>query len=127
MTQFSFDLSGSGDEARLESDKRKDVKERGMSRRISSSSSVSTANQRRGFETAPFLTACALCKRRLGLDKDIYMYRGEIAFCSLECRQVQINVDERKAKSLLQSMKKESSSASGAEKTSINGETVVAA
>ncbi|XP_074586035.1 FCS-Like Zinc finger 6-like [Curcuma longa] len=47
---------------------------------------------------APFLRACGLCNRSLGPGRDAYMYRGEIAFCSLECRQQHINLDERKQK-----------------------------
>ncbi|XP_015941552.1 FCS-Like Zinc finger 8 [Arachis duranensis] len=33
-----------------------------------------------------FLTVCFLCNKNLGHGKDIYMYRGERAFCSNECR-----------------------------------------
>ncbi|XP_074565434.1 FCS-Like Zinc finger 6-like [Curcuma longa] len=43
--------------------------------------------------TAPFLRACGLCNRRLGPGRDAFMYRGEIAFCSLECRQEHISLD----------------------------------
>lgn len=50
------------------------------------------------LETAHFLKACGLCNRRLRPGKDIYMYRGEIAFCSSECRQQQMALDERKEK-----------------------------
>eukprot|EP01018_Ginkgo_biloba_P025491 Gb_00350 [translate_table: standard] len=35
-------------------------------------------------ETAHFLQVCFLRKRHLGLGKDIYMYRGDSAFCSVE-------------------------------------------
>uniref|UniRef100_A0A1J3FRP3 FLZ-type domain-containing protein n=2 Tax=Noccaea caerulescens TaxID=107243 RepID=A0A1J3FRP3_NOCCA len=45
-----------------------------------------------------FLRSCSLCKRQLVPGRDIYMYRGDRAFCSLECRQKQITVDERKEK-----------------------------
>ncbi|AEE30204.1 FCS-Like Zinc finger 5 [Arabidopsis thaliana] len=45
-----------------------------------------------------FLRSCSLCKRLLVHGRDIYMYRGDRAFCSLECRQQQITVDERKEK-----------------------------
>ncbi|XP_047328479.1 FCS-Like Zinc finger 5-like [Impatiens glandulifera] len=50
------------------------------------------------LETAHFLRACFLCKRRLIPGRDIYMYRGDSAFCSLECRQQQMARDERKDK-----------------------------
>ncbi|KAL1822425.1 hypothetical protein ACET3Z_009203 [Daucus carota] len=49
------------------------------------------------FGTADFLSSCYLCKKKLhGLD--IFMYRGEKAFCSAECRYKQISSDELKEK-----------------------------
>ncbi|KAH7422858.1 hypothetical protein KP509_12G028900 [Ceratopteris richardii] len=33
-----------------------------------------------------FMSACFYCGRRLGSGTDIYMYRGDRAFCSSECR-----------------------------------------
>ncbi|WOH06509.1 hypothetical protein DCAR_0625937 [Daucus carota subsp. sativus] len=49
------------------------------------------------FGAADFLSSCYLCKKQLhGLD--IFMYRGEKAFCSAECRCKQISTDERKEK-----------------------------
>ncbi|PKA62539.1 hypothetical protein AXF42_Ash012125 [Apostasia shenzhenica] len=46
---------------------------------------------------AEFLSRCFLCRKMLhGLD--IYMYRGEKAFCSAECRCQQILSDEQKEK-----------------------------
>ncbi|KAF8104912.1 hypothetical protein N665_0165s0002 [Sinapis alba] len=50
-----------------------------------------------------FLRCCSLCTRHLVPGRDIYMYRGDRAFCSLECRQQQITVDERKEKGLVRS------------------------
>lgn len=44
---------------------------------------------------ANFLSACYLCKRQLSHGKDIYMYRGDKAFCSVECRFQQILMDEQ--------------------------------
>ncbi|XP_077219227.1 DUF581 family protein, putative (DUF581) [Tasmannia lanceolata] len=41
-----------------------------------------------------FLDACFLCKKRLSPGKDIYMYRGDRAFCSVDCRCRQIFMDE---------------------------------
>ncbi|KAJ0988383.1 hypothetical protein J5N97_006739 [Dioscorea zingiberensis] len=78
-------------------------------------------------ETAPFLKACGLCKRRLGPGRDIFMYRGEMAFCSLECRQQQINYDERKEKCSVASMKKDTPSVTTGTDSSGSGETVAAA
>lgn len=49
------------------------------------------------FEEVDFLSSCHLCKKKLhGLD--IFMYRGEKAFCSEECRYKQISIDEHKEK-----------------------------
>ncbi|MCL7037211.1 hypothetical protein MKW94_016836 [Papaver nudicaule] len=50
-------------------------------------------------QTSHFLRACGLCNRRLAPGRDIYMYRGDTAFCSLECRQQRIIDDEKKEKS----------------------------
>ncbi|KAF8783804.1 hypothetical protein HU200_000242 [Digitaria exilis] len=45
-------------------------------------------------KAADFLSRCCLCGKRLdGLD--IYMYRGEKAFCSTECRCHQMLMDDR--------------------------------
>ncbi|CAH2067782.1 unnamed protein product [Thlaspi arvense] len=45
-----------------------------------------------------FLRSCSLCERLLVPGRDIYMYRGDTAFCSSECRQQQMAQDERKEK-----------------------------
>ncbi|KAK1309427.1 hypothetical protein QJS10_CPA09g00067 [Acorus calamus] len=45
------------------------------------------------FKVADFLSCCYLCRKKLH-GKDIYMYRGEKAFCSMECRYWQIVSDE---------------------------------
>ncbi|KAL5213046.1 hypothetical protein ABZP36_023893 [Zizania latifolia] len=57
--------------------------------KISSSSSPAA-------RTTPssFLQHCFLCRRELAEGKDIYMYRGDRAFCSVECRCRQIFMDE---------------------------------
>lgn len=55
-------------------------------------------------EPAHFLQACFLCKHRLGYGRDIYMYRDDRAFCSVECRHQQIVLDERKEKRLIKVM-----------------------
>ncbi|KAE9602504.1 hypothetical protein Lal_00049738 [Lupinus albus] len=49
------------------------------------------------FPTSTFLSSCHLCRNKLH-GKDIYMYRGEKAFCSSECRSSQIMMDECKEK-----------------------------
>ncbi|KAJ7952619.1 Protein of unknown function (DUF581) [Quillaja saponaria] len=45
-----------------------------------------------------FLEACFLCKKPLGDNRDIFMYRGDTPFCSEECRHEQIEIDEAKEK-----------------------------
>ncbi|CAN4095110.1 unnamed protein product [Withania somnifera] len=52
-------------------------------------------------ETVHFLSTCGLCNRRLPPSRDIYMYRGNTAFCSMECRELQMKKDERQEKSKL--------------------------
>ncbi|KAG1362094.1 putative FCS-Like Zinc finger 3 [Cocos nucifera] len=41
-----------------------------------------------------FLDSCFLCKKPLTGNRDIFMYRGDTPFCSEECRQEQIEMDE---------------------------------
>ncbi|XP_076932492.1 FCS-Like Zinc finger 2-like [Bidens hawaiensis] len=54
---------------------------------------------RRFEEPQPhFLDACFLCKKQLGHNRDIFMYRGDTPFCSEECRAEQIDIDEAKEK-----------------------------
>ncbi|XP_004510561.1 FCS-Like Zinc finger 17-like [Cicer arietinum] len=43
-----------------------------------------------------FLKTCNLCNKKLSPHKDIYMYRGDQGFCSIECRNRQIFLDEMK-------------------------------
>ncbi|EXB39763.1 hypothetical protein L484_016607 [Morus notabilis] len=50
-------------------------------------------------ETADFLRTCGLCKRRLASGRDIYIYMGDMAFCSLECREKHIKQAEEKGNS----------------------------
>ncbi|KAI3693752.1 hypothetical protein L1987_76704 [Smallanthus sonchifolius] len=45
-----------------------------------------------------FLDACFLCKKPLGFNRDIFMYRGDVPFCTVECREEQIQIDESKEK-----------------------------
>ncbi|KAG8082968.1 hypothetical protein GUJ93_ZPchr0014g46654 [Zizania palustris] len=55
----------------------------------------------RGMPYGHFLDACFLCRKPLACNRDIYMYRGDIPFCSEECRLEQIEMDdeiERKEK-----------------------------
>ncbi|KZV57949.1 chromatin remodeling 40 [Dorcoceras hygrometricum] len=41
-----------------------------------------------------FLDSCFLCHKHLSQNSDIFMYRGNTPFCSQECRQEQIEMDE---------------------------------
>ncbi|CAN8274772.1 unnamed protein product [Cochlearia groenlandica] len=45
-----------------------------------------------------FLDSCFLCKKRIGNNRDIFMYRGDTPFCSEECREEEIKRDETKEK-----------------------------
>ncbi|CAN8318493.1 unnamed protein product [Cochlearia groenlandica] len=51
-----------------------------------------------GCEEQHFLESCSLCRKSLGRNTDIFMYRGDKAFCSKECREEQIVSDEAKEK-----------------------------
>ncbi|XVE81639.1 hypothetical protein DITRI_Ditri15bG0081300 [Diplodiscus trichospermus] len=46
-------------------------------------------------QSESFLSFCYTCKKNLGQGKDIYMYRGEKAFCSRECRYQEMMLEER--------------------------------
>ncbi|GMI96182.1 hypothetical protein like AT5G47060 [Hibiscus trionum] len=65
----------------------------------SSSSSCSSPRFEDQIHQPHFLDSCFLCKKPLGGNKDIFMYRGDTPFCSEECRQEQIDMDEAKEKS----------------------------
>ncbi|KAG9132532.1 hypothetical protein Leryth_008447 [Lithospermum erythrorhizon] len=56
-----------------------------------------------------FLDACSLCQRSLSHNSDIFMYRGNTPFCSQECRQEQIEIDEASEKRWKVSSKRSSS------------------
>ncbi|PKU80102.1 FCS-Like Zinc finger 8 [Dendrobium catenatum] len=45
------------------------------------------------YPSADFLSFCHACKKTL-VCEDIFMYRGEIAFCSRECRQQEMISDD---------------------------------
>ncbi|KAJ6745535.1 FCS-LIKE ZINC FINGER 11 [Salix koriyanagi] len=46
------------------------------------------------FPSKDFLSFCYYCNKKLDEGKDIYIYRGEKAFCSLSCRSEEIMIDE---------------------------------
>ncbi|ERN12550.1 hypothetical protein AMTRI_Chr01g136510 [Amborella trichopoda] len=53
--------------------------------------------KKHAYEALDFLKFCYLCRKKLH-GRDIYMYRGDKAFCSVECRCQQILSDELKEK-----------------------------
>lgn len=73
-----------------------------------------------------FLDACFICKRRLGQGLDTYMYRGEIAFCSIECRQHQILMEEQQKDCSRSSTRSCISSQSGHERSVLTNSAAVA-
>ncbi|XWS39014.1 hypothetical protein CRYUN_Cryun18bG0013700 [Craigia yunnanensis] len=66
--------------------------------KVSSSSSClllsPRINSQLNYPVPAFLEQCFLCKQKLLPGKDIYMYKGDRAFCSVECRCRQIVMDE---------------------------------
>ncbi|XAR63773.1 hypothetical protein NMG60_11023843 [Bertholletia excelsa] len=66
--------------------------------------SETAAEEKPVFRTADFLNYCNLCRKQLH-GMDIFIYRGEKAFCSAECRCKQISIDEQKEKCSLGAMK----------------------
>ncbi|GAV64149.1 DUF581 domain-containing protein [Cephalotus follicularis] len=81
-----------------------------------SSLSPSTSSSIHSFRTNSFLEQCFLCQQKLLPGKDIYMYKGDRAFCSVECRCKQIILDEeeclRKDNSSMAARKPDSASSS---------------
>ncbi|KAL8100381.1 hypothetical protein AgCh_032584 [Apium graveolens] len=56
---------------------------------------ASPCSRSSSFCRTSFLDQCFLCKRRLLPCRDIFMYQGDRAFCSEECRCTQIFMDEQ--------------------------------
>ncbi|XP_047937592.1 FCS-Like Zinc finger 15-like [Salvia hispanica] len=44
-----------------------------------------------------FLENCSLCRRKLLPGNDIFMYKGDMPFCSVDCRSRQIFIDEKES------------------------------
>ncbi|EEF45563.1 FCS-Like Zinc finger 15 [Ricinus communis] len=82
---------------------------------LPSSTSLSSLSS---FKPPTFLEHCFLCGQKLLPGKDIYMYKGDRAFCSVECRCRQIFTDEeetlRKENCSFAAMKPTSTSAATA-------------
>ncbi|XP_078441398.1 FCS-Like Zinc finger 6-like [Wolffia australiana] len=74
-------------------------------------------------ETAPFLRICGFCRQRLAPGKDIFIYRGEAAFCTAECRQRRMNHEEKMERcsiiSRMDSPRQEAESAAGELETAV--------
>ncbi|KAK7329462.1 hypothetical protein VNO77_23631 [Canavalia gladiata] len=64
---------------------------------INKTTVFSSINKHSSFQEATFLDLCFLCRKRLLPGKDIYMYKGDRAFCSVECRCKQILMDEEES------------------------------
>ncbi|XP_010254160.1 PREDICTED: uncharacterized protein LOC104595233 isoform X1 [Nelumbo nucifera] len=52
------------------------------------------------YPSNDFLSFCYSCKKKLDEKKDIYMYRGEKAFCSFICRSQEILIEEEMEKNI---------------------------
>ncbi|RRT70477.1 hypothetical protein BHM03_00008558 [Ensete ventricosum] len=65
---------------------------------LKNSSPFSAASPSSSTQGSTFLEYCYLCRRKLQEGQDIYMYRGDRAFCSEECRCRQIFMDEESGK-----------------------------
>ncbi|KAH7672344.1 Zinc finger RING/FYVE/PHD-type protein [Dioscorea alata] len=52
-----------------------------------------------GDKALGFLHSCGMCRRLLGSGRDIYIYRGDNAFCSQECREQHIRKESLKGSS----------------------------
>ncbi|KAK1290901.1 hypothetical protein QJS10_CPB18g01232 [Acorus calamus] len=131
MTEFTLDLDGLEGPPQSDQGGRQSVVTGGQDGYLAAAVASPRGHRRSSgeyLETPPFLRFCGLCKRRLVPGRDIYMYRGDTAFCSLECRQKQMNFDERKEKCSLTSIKKETTpaTATGSEASS-STETAAAA
>ncbi|KAL8485222.1 hypothetical protein ACS0TY_027500 [Phlomoides rotata] len=57
---------------------------------------VSFSDRSMSYPSESFLSFCYNCKKNLGQGKDIYMYRGEKAFCSSDCRFREMMLEEER-------------------------------
>ncbi|KAE8721241.1 putative clathrin assembly protein [Hibiscus syriacus] len=76
---------------------------------------------------AHYLDACSLCRKSLH-NSDIFMYRGNTPFCSKECREEQIEIDEAREKNRRsgRSLRKSDAQNSATNKTVRTGTVAVA-
>ncbi|KAK4479198.1 hypothetical protein RD792_014709 [Penstemon davidsonii] len=57
---------------------------------------INSSSNNNNHQCCSFLESCHLCHKPLSFDKEVYMYMGDLGFCSVECRDRQIYVDEMK-------------------------------
>ncbi|KAL3825065.1 hypothetical protein ACJIZ3_021094 [Penstemon smallii] len=57
---------------------------------------INSSSNDNNHQCCSFLKSCHLCHKPLSFDKEVYMYMGDLGFCSVECRDRQIYVDEMK-------------------------------
>ncbi|KAH6782405.1 hypothetical protein C2S51_007698 [Perilla frutescens var. frutescens] len=128
MTEFTLDLINGGAERVCRPlDPHHNPFNSGFTASAAASPRLHRHNSADSVKPSHFLRACSLCKRRLIPGRDIYMYRGDSAFCSLECRQHQMTQDERKEKCSSLASKMEVATAAAVTHVSATGETVAAA
>ncbi|KAG6422965.1 hypothetical protein SASPL_113348 [Salvia splendens] len=115
MTEFTLDLNGGAVAQLYQPSDPHNPFNGDLNQHYMASAAAAPRLQRRNSEdyaqTASFLRVCSFCNRRLVPGHDIFMYRGDSAFCSLECRQQQINQDDRKDKCSFTASKKEAATA----------------
>ncbi|KAJ1411032.1 Zf-FLZ domain [Sesbania bispinosa] len=56
---------------------------------------LQTPNQ---YPSSAFLSFCLQCNKKLDVGKDIYIYGGDKAFCSLACREIMIDEEQEESK-----------------------------
>ncbi|MQM14894.1 hypothetical protein Taro_047826 [Colocasia esculenta] len=78
-------------------------------------------------EHSHVLDACFLCRRPLRSSSEVFMYRGDTPFCSDDCRQEQIELDEAREREIRYRRRRHHRhSASPAEQPSSSAEAVAA-
>ncbi|KAK4407159.1 hypothetical protein Sango_0296900 [Sesamum angolense] len=58
---------------------------------VASSVDIGQSNQ---LEIGGFLERCHYCKKRIAQNSEVFMYSNLCAFCSAECRDFQISLDQ---------------------------------
>ncbi|KAF9615142.1 hypothetical protein IFM89_022100 [Coptis chinensis] len=70
---------------------------------IGTPKALKCSNSSLAYPSDDFLSFCYFCKKKLEEGNDIYMYRGEKAFCSSACRDQEILVEEEMDKPVINS------------------------